>query len=271
MLKALRQYSAVIFSTAIVIVGLLVLHDRSQPNVYAQANMTPTPTAAATVTASSIQRTVSVTGSGQSAVQPDLARVDLGVTTEAQTASQALTQNNTQMQAVVNTLTKANIAATDIRTQTIQLYPRYATPTAVPQGQTGGPNQGTNQIIGYTATNTVEVTVRNLNNLGTLLDQVVSAGGNTVQNISFDLSNPSQGMDQARDAAMKDALHKAQQLASLSNLKLGTVISINESSHVPVPYQASGTVAGAAASAVPVSAGTQTVTVDIQVTWELQP
>jgi len=195
-----------------------------------------------------------------------MAIVSLGVQTDAQTASQALEQNNTQMKAVIDTLTKAGVASADIQTTTIQLSPRYETPSTT-QGQSQA--TPTSHLVGYTATNTVQVKVHNLNNLGALLDQAVSAGGNQIQGISFDVSDPTQVMDQARQAAMNDATHKAQQLASLSNATLGPVFSISETSQSPIPFAAAR--AQAAGSNVPVSPGTQTVTVNLQVTWALQP
>lgn len=267
--KSLQLLWIGVIGAGVILVGLLLEsgHMKPQP-AYAQAVVTPTPISNA------IQRTVSVTGSGVVKAPPDEAIIVVGVQTDAKTASDAMSQNSKQMQAVIDVLQKANIATADIQTQTLQLFPRYAEPTPVPQAQAQpqATPQATpeNRVLGYTATNTVQVTVRKLDNLGTILDQVVTAGSNTIQGISFDISNQSQFMDQAREAAMKDALHKAQQLASLANVKLGTVVSINETSNAPVPFQAALSSPRAAAS-VPVSPGTQEVTVMVQATWELQP
>lgn len=229
----------------------------------AQQVVQPTPVAPVPVYA----RTITVSGSGSADATPDIAYVTLGVTADAKTAREALTQNNTQMQSLMTTLEAAGIAAADIKTQSVQVYPRYSstTPPANAQDQTP-----TNQLIGFTATNTVEITVRKITNLGQILDQAVTAGSNQIQGIRFDVTNPSQVMDQARQAAMTDASHKAQQLATLSNGKLGVVITINESSSNPIPYQAAAGMAPNASQAVPVSPGTQTVTVNLTVTWELQ-
>lgn len=247
---------------ALLLSGVLLLTNRAQSPVYAQTEQTPTPPSAALP-----NRAVTVSGSGMVNATPDIAIVTVGVQTDAKTASQALTQNSTQMQAVMDTLRKANIAAADIRTTSVQLYPRYDNQPNPQPNQQGGTEP--NQPVGYTATNSVEVTVRNLDNLGSLLDQVVSAGGNQITGIRFDLSDPSKAMDQAREAAMKDAMHKAQQLATLAGARLGAVVTINESSSAPIPYAAMQARADTASS-VPVSPGSQPVTVDLQVTWELQ-
>lgn len=276
----LRTFAFALAGLGVLLGGLLVLTGLAPAlapvQVYAQAATTtpvpPTPPAA-TSQAAVFQRTVSVAGTGSVNVQPDIAIVRLGVQTDAQTASQALTQNSQQMQTMQDALKKAGIASADIRTQYVQLYPRYSTPQQpMAQGQPGqtAPTEEPNRIIGYTATNTVQVTVRNLNNLGTLLDQAVAAGSNQIESITFDLSDPAQSLDQARDAAMKDAQHRAQQLANLADTQLGRVVTIQENSRGPITFGSADMRASSpAAMQVPISPGVQPVTVDVQVTWEL--
>lgn len=263
----IRSLVAILAGIAVFIAGVLILPGLTQQPAYAQTVQTPTPAA------SPFSRTISVSGSGSFDAQPDQATIVVGVTTDAKTATDALNQNNQQMQAVIKALSGSNIAPNDIRTQTVQLFPRYTEPTAVPQGA-NPPVQATetNRVAGYTASNTVQVTVRKLDTLGTVLDQVVAAGGNTIQSVQFSLTDPTKAMDQARQAAMQDAEHRAQQLASLANAKVGQVISISEASQSPIPYQPQAmqlNSSAASAAAVPVSPGSQTVTVNVQVTWEL--
>lgn len=230
---------------------------------------TPTPVVPVTVTpvpgAPAFQRTITVSGAGTAQATPDMATVILGVQTDATTATDALTQNNQKMQALINSLKSSDILAADIQTVSVQLYPRYDQSQPV-QGTT------TNQVIGYTAVNTVQVTIRKLDTLGEVLDAAVKAGGNTVQAVNFDLTNKTTSLDQAREAAMADARHKAEQLAKLANATLGSVITISDASVSPIPYQplAAGGMAQAN-MAVPVSPGTQTINANIQVSWELIP
>jgi uncharacterized protein YggE len=209
------------------------------------------------------RRTLNVSGSGQVSARPDTAIVTLGVQTEAEQANVALSENSQQMQAVIDALKKAGVAAEDIQTQVINLQPRYEQPPAP------GPSTlpGTPKLVGYVATNTVEVTVRQLGTLGELLDAAVQAGGNQIEGISFEVSNPATLLDQARAAAWQDAQHKAEQLAGLAGAKLGEVLSITESSQTPRPVLQA--VQAAPAAAVPVEPGTQTIEVDVQVTWSL--
>jgi uncharacterized protein YggE len=210
------------------------------------------------------QRTLNVSGTGQVSARPDTAIVTLGVQTEAEQASAALSENNQQMQAVIDALKQAGVAAEDIQTQVINLQPRYEQPPA--PGPSALP--GTPKLVGYVATNTVEATVRELDMLGKLLDAAVQAGSNQIQGIRFEVSNPATLLDQARAAAWQDAQHKAEQLADLAGGKLGVVLTINETSQTPRPV-VMGAIQAAAPAAVPVEPGTQTIEINVQVTWSL--
>ena len=187
--------------------------------------------------------------------------ITLGVQTEAGEANAALAQNSTRMQSLIDALREAGVASEDIQTRSIQLRPRY--------GDTG-PAGGEPQITGYIATNTAEVRVRDLDALGQLLDSAVAAGGNRIQGISFEVSDPSEMLDQAREAAWNDAERKATQLAELAGATLGKVVSISESSQSPTPIVREGVGGAAPVAAVPVEAGSQVLKVNVQVTWELR-
>jgi uncharacterized protein YggE len=218
---------------------------------------TPTPTAQE----GSVMRTISVTGTGQASAQPDVAVVRIGVTTEADTAQEALTQNNQQMQALLEALADSGIEQENIQTSFVQLQPRYNQPT----GQEGG----SLELAGYTAVNIVEVRVEDINRVGEVLDAAVSAGANTVEGIFFEISDPSGLYAQAMDGAMADARLKAEHLASLAGAELGEILSITEGAAGPIPFAAGGV--SRLDSSVPVEPGTQNVTAQLQVTWELGP
>jgi uncharacterized protein len=209
-----------------------------------------------------IPRTVTVSGQGIVQIQPDQAFVVLGVQTQADTASEALTQNNTQIEALVNTLRTAGIQARDIQTRTLRLQPQYK---EVPPGQQ---DRLAGEIIGYVAINTVEIQIRQVANVGTILDRAVAAGGNTIESIRFDVSDSSNVVDQARQAAMNDANQKATQLAQLAGAELGNVITINEYSRIPRPAEQFAM--EQADAAVPISPGTEAIEIEVQVTWAIE-
>jgi hypothetical protein len=239
----------------VVVLGVAMLFQATTPQIAAQE---------ADGDGDSVQRTIHVNGTGQVTAEPDVGLITVGVETQAEEASAALSQNSEQMQAIIDALLGADIPQDDIQTRVVQLSPRYDTSSSQ-AGQPSGPPE----IVGYTATNLAEVRVTDLANLGQVLDSAAQAGANRISNIQFEVSDPADLMDQAREAAWADALHKAEQLTSLAGEDLGAVLQMQESSQTPSPIVGRGPVVEQAAS-VPVQAGTQTITVNLDVTWLLQ-
>jgi uncharacterized protein YggE len=208
----------------------------------------------------SFRRTLHVSGNGQVSARPDVAVVALGVQTEAEEAAAALSENSEKMQNLMDVLQEADVADEDIQTRMVRLQPRYEDkPDA----------EGQHQLVGYIASNVVEVRLRNLETVGEILDAAVQAGGNRIDSVRFEISDPGTYLDQAREAAWNDAQHKAEQLATLAGAELGEVLTINESGHRPQPV-VERPMAVEAAAAVPIESGSQTIEVDLQVTWLLR-
>lgn len=211
-------------------------------------------------------RSITVSGSGQVSVQPDLAVITIGVETNADEAGAALTQNSEQMQALLTTLEEAGVPSEDIQTQALQLFsPDQQPPQPAPAAESAPADA---QSASYRAVNLVEVTVRDLSQVGELIDQAVQAGGNQIQGIRFDISDPQAALDQARQAAWNDVRHKAEQWAELTGATLGDVLTINEFQS-NIPFAAEAAFAPSAGMAVPVQPGTQRVMVDVQISWRL--
>ncbi len=231
-----------------------------------QAQIEPPVTADAT-------RFVSVSGTGQSQIQPDMATITLGVETQATEASAALAQNNEQMQNLLTTLSENEIAEEDIQTQAVRLQPQYAQQEpGVPQppDPAGSTTPAQNPITGYRAVNLVLVQVRDLTLLGDLIDAAVQAGSNQIQGISFTVSEPQGVLSQAREAAWADAQQKAEELAELAGATLGPVLTISEFSQTPLLAMQETLALGAAADSVPIQPGTQQIQINLQVVWMLE-
>lgn len=203
----------------------------------------------------STERTITVSGQGRISARPDTAVVRLGVQTQADTAQAALDENSANMQAVISTTLDAGIAEEDIQTQGIRLQPIY---------DRSEDEQQQPEVTGYRASNTVEVTVRDLDNVGSVLDAVVEAGSNTIDSIRFEVSDTDEALAQAREAAVNNAREKAEQLTSLVDAELGEVITIRETGFTPPTPVALETVERAA---VPVQPGTQFVEASVEITW----
>jgi uncharacterized protein YggE len=205
--------------------------------------------------------TITVSGTGRIGIAPDRATVSLGVESEAREASDALLQNNQQMHRLLDALHAAGVEAGAIQTQAIQLRPRYDQPSRASSAHTGP------ELAGYTAVNVVQITSRDLGDLGRILDAAVRAGGNRVEGIQLEVDDPSQALDQAREAAWKDGRRKAEQLATLAGRQLERVVTVTESSLAPAPVLRMA--AMESASAVPIEPGRKVFEVTLQVTWQI--
>jgi len=208
-------------------------------------------------------RTISVTGSGSANLVPDIAYIYVGVHTEKPSAAEAVDENNTQTQTMIEALKNFGIDAKDIRTTNFSIWPqeRYDQFTGTPTGDKT-----------YVVDNTVYVTMRDLDKLGELLDTVIAAGANTVNSIQFDVADKSEALKNARVIAVQDAEAQAQELADAAGVKLGEVQSIGfyDTSPYPVYDGKGGGGAAVAEAAVPIQPGQLTFTVNVTVTYVIK-
>ncbi|HLO27974.1 MAG TPA: SIMPL domain-containing protein [Anaerolineales bacterium] len=214
-------------------------------------------------TANAPVRTLSVSGNGQAYLAPDIAYIYVGVHTEKLTAAEAVAENTTQTQTVIDALKKFGIDEKDIRTTNFSIYPqdKFDPQTGTPTGQKT-----------YVVDNTVYVTVRKLDQLGDLLDTVVTAGANTVNSVQFDVANKAEALKQARADAVKDAEAQAKELAGAAGLSLGAIQSIGFLDNQPYPVfdGKGGGGAVAANAAVPIQPGQLTFTVTVNITYVIK-
>ena len=150
------------------------------------------------------ERSVSVSASGSVSAVPDIATISAGVITEADTARDALSRNNTTMAKLIDGLKAAGIAAKDIQTSSLNVAPRYV------QAKDGRPST----VSGYSVSNQVRVTVRDIKKLGDILDQAITLGANQMHGIAFEVSNAETLKDEARKIAMENARRRAQLYAT---------------------------------------------------------
>src|SRR5205823_513265 len=154
-----------------------------------------------------------VTGEGSVSVMPNYAEVRSGVTTRAKTVKEGVDANSKMMVAIIATLKGAGIAEKEIQTARFSIQPVYA-----PQAATS-----TSKLSGYSVSNQVNVTIREIGKVGDVLDRLVAAGATDVGNVSFLLSDASKALDQAREAAIADPRRKAEVYAKASGVQLGRV------------------------------------------------
>ena len=182
--------------------------------------------------------TLGVTGQSQVSLIPDIAYISIGVRTEASDVSRAVSQNARQVDDVMAALEMAGVSIADMQTTNFSVYSydQYDF-----EGQPSG--------VTFNAENTVYVTVRNLSQMGELLDSAVGAGANSIWGIQFDVEDKSSALAEARALAMEDAKAQALQLASDANITLGDINNLSYSTGGNLIYPVYGVGGGGAAYA----------------------
>ena len=200
-------------------------------------------------------RTISVVGEGEATGAPDLARTNLGVEVRSPKAGLAVADANARMTAVVSALKKSGVAPKDVRTTEFSV--NFERPPEPP------PQSGQ-----YRVRNVVEVTIRNRDRVGDVLDAALSAGANDVFGVSFSIEDPRPLRAKARAAAAADARARAEELARASGVVLGPLLSMSEEGAAsPRP---AGIRAMSMTSGPPIEAGELTVTAQVQAVYEIR-
>jgi len=211
-----------------------------------------------------IQRTINVTGKGKVTLTPDIAHISIGVHTENENAAEAVASNNQQSEKVTNALEAFQIDPKDVRTTNFSIFP-----------QQQFDNEGNLTGTMYVVDNTVFVTIRDIDTLGEVLDEVVKAGANSVSGVQFDVNDKETPLSEARTSAVEDAQRQAEELAEAAGVTLGQVLTINSyGGAVPFPvYDYKFGVGGGAAleaASVPVSPGQMELTQEGNVVYEIR-
>lgn len=204
------------------------------------------------------RRSITVSATGLVAVEPDQARISSGVTTEAETAKDALAENSATMKKLIDGLKAAGVAAKDIQTSQLSVNPRYTRPR---EGET-------QRIDGYSVTNQVEITARDLDKLGEVLDALVRLGANQMGGLTFGVSEAETLRDDARKEAVANARRRAELYAQAAGVELGEVLKIDEggeSGPPPMPMARAMKM-----EAVPIERGTETLSASVTITWALK-
>lgn len=203
-----------------------------------------------------------VTGEGRIDAVPDMAVVRMGVTAEAETATDAMAQVSETMARVQAVLAAAGIDSRDVQTTALNLNPQW--------DNRPRENDQAPRIIGYYAENGISVRVRDLGDLGDVLGAVVSDGANQFRGLAFDVADPQPLLNDARRAAVADARAKAALYAEAAGVTLGALVELREATaHAPAPMMAEMRMASVG-GAVPVAEGEITLTASVTMIFATQ-
>jgi uncharacterized protein YggE len=201
---------------------------------------------------------VVVIGEGSITVSPNYAQITSGVTTDAKTVKEASDANTKLMNAVMQALLDFGIVQKDIQTSRFSIEPIY----------TSQSSSAPAKLSGFRVSNQVQAKVREISQVGEILDRMIKAGATDVGNIAFLVSEPQRAIDQAREDALADARRKAELYARAAGIRLGRVAWITETSNY-MPVGPTSILAQRQEKPVLIEPGEQTLRANITVGFDI--
>ncbi len=203
---------------------------------------------------------ISTTAHAEVKVAPDRANIQISVQTRGETAAAAATENARKQKAVIDGLRALGIDAKDISTTGYNVYPE----------QRYEPNKEP-VIVGYNVTNTLSVELKAINMVGPAIDAALAKGANMISSLQFYASNTEAARQEAIAMAVRKARADADAAARAAGGSIIGVLDITVGSfYAPIPRPMELKVRGAVAAQAadtPISAGDQTVGVDVTTRW----
>src|SRR3989344_314064 len=184
--------------------------------------------------------TISFSGEGKIFAVPDIAAISFSIVTEATTSKEVQNQNSEKSKKVVEFLKNQNIEDKDIKTTGYSIYPQYSYPRPLslgaesvtyPEYYPSNP-----KITGYQVNQSFEVKVRDLEKVSAVLDGLVTAGANQVNQLGFRIDDEEKLKEQAREMAINDAKEKAAKLRKQLGILLGKIVNYQEGGYYPPVY-----------------------------------
>ena len=206
------------------------------------------------------QGSLTVQGTGSVKVESDRAGISLGVREVDEEVLKAQNKVNEKIAAIIEALKAKGVSGEDISTNGIGIYPNYN----YDEGET---------IVGYTAYNTLYLTVKDVNNTGAYVDAAFAAGANSLDYVEFSAADTEAAAAKALTLAVESAREKAQILADAAGVKLGGILEIRDSADTGFDgsgIYAKNAVAEEAAAGTSVLASKQTVSATVSITFALE-
>jgi uncharacterized protein YggE len=214
--------------------------------------------------------TITVSGTGEVVVKPDIATISFGVSAENLDVAKAQSDSATKMNSIIEALKKNGVDEKDIKTTNYSIYPRYDyTKVASPMYPYGGKQV----LAAYVVSQTVEVKIRDISKSGAILSSVGGLGVTDISGLNFSVDKIKDVQNDARDLAIKDARAQAEVLAKGLGVKLVKITSFSEGNRSPIYYgmmekAVSAPMMDSVAPSVP--AGENKITSNVTITYEIR-
>lgn len=220
-----------------------------------------------------VRSAITVSGSGEVFAVPDIATISFGATEQAATAKGAQDKVTAKINPAIQYLRDAGIEEKDIKTTSVSVYPRYEN-VGAPCGPYSCP-PSTTKIVGYEASQYIEVKVRNTDSAGEIVAGLTENGATNISGPNFSIDDEDILVSEARAKAIVDAKDKAEKLADDLDVRLVRIIEFNESGGYPPYFKAyemdarvTNQAAGSAAPDLPT--GENKITSNVTITYEIR-
>lgn len=235
----------------------------ARTSVLALALALPMGAASAAETTAPTPATITIGGTGTAYVAPDTAEITVGVVTEEADAARTHAENAAQTARVHNAVRALGVADRDIQTVHYDFSQRYDMRDG-----------SRSEVIGYTAQNSVVITVRDLNNVGKIIDAALANGANRIDSLNFTASDTSAAKNEALTDAVHGAKEKAQAVASALGVRLVRIANVYADTQADMPrnenYMPMMMAKGASAAATPIAPGELSVVATVNVTYVVE-
>ena len=217
------------------------------------------------------QNTITVSATGEVSAQPDLATINFSVVTEAVTVSEAMDENSSKMNQIIAFAKGQGVEEKDLKTTNLSIYPRYEWRR---EGVYWPYPDGERRLVGYQITQTLEVKIRDMEKIGTIIQGATDLGVNQVGDLRFVIDDQDELKEQAREQGIDEAKAKAETLALQLGVELVKITNYSESGSSPIPryyeFSAMEDSAGMGGGAPEIETGENKITVSVNITWEIR-
>lgn len=218
--------------------------------------------------------TITVQGSGQATLPPDVARISFTVENTKLTVADAQAATTKQANAALDFVKKQGIADKDVKTLSYNISPQYSYPNPCPSGALCPDYSRAPKITGYQVSETVQVTMHDLSQVGAMLGGLGELGVQNLNGPAFALDDPTAGYDAARADAISKAKEQADRLAKQLGVSLNKIVNFSESSggysYPMYAYGMGGGVAESKAATPSVPTGENTYNASVSITYEIR-
>jgi uncharacterized protein len=202
-----------------------------------------------------------ISATGDVKAVPDIAIISAGVVTQNAEAATAMADNANKMKAAVAALKRAGVADKDVQSLSLNLQPQYRYNNNEPP-----------VLTGYQASNQITIRFRDIARAGAVIDALVKQGINQINGPTLTIDKPETMTDTARTKALASARSRAELYAKAAGMRVKRIVAISESSGDfggPQPMMMRANMVADAAS-TPIAPGEQTISVSVNVTFELE-